>query len=345
MAGLNRLRRLAFVLLLAPAPSLAQPESPRVDTPQVQYRKAHEAINDKRWVDARRLLVDLWSRSHTYDVASSLVFVEYQLGNYAAAANHAAFAIRNAPPIEKPEEIERLKRALDELKHRVGAVTVVVDQPGAEIRVDSEPIGTSPLPADVYVDVGPHWVDVRLPEGIEAKKRVDALAGETYRVELTLASTGASTTTPPPASPAASASTAPATGPSREPAPSRNFAPAIVAGSIGGVALVTGIVSFVISANQDADANERLGKLGGQNPCGAGIEPGRERDCAEISDLADSADTYRAVGFVGLGTAVAAGAVTYVLWPSSRSQPAGVGVTPTVSVTQRGFTAALRGTF
>lgn len=337
---------LSCFVALCSVPARAGDATTGTDSPQVQYRKAHEAIKAKKWDEARRLLLDLWARSHTYDVGSSLVYVENQAQHFAAAANYATFAIKNAPPIEKPEEIERLRAALDELKPRVGAVTVVVNRPGAEVRVDSELVGASPLESDVYVDVGPHQIEARLTDAPPASERVDALAGEKYRVNLTLAPAEPVGPALPAASSAPLAGTPPADS-SSTPTRGRNYAPAIVAASVGGVGLVGGIVAFVVSANKHADADDRLGKLGGQNPCGSGSgsDPARASECSEISDLADGADTFRALGFVGLGTAVAGGALTYALWPRTDGVAKGGVVSPSVAATQHGFFATVRGAF
>jgi len=168
---------LSSIIVLSSTSALADGGTVATDSPQVQYRKAHEAIKTKNWEEARRLLLDLWAHAHTYDVGSSLVYVENQMQHYAAAASYAAFALHNAPPIEKPEEIERLRRALGELEARVGTVTLVVSRPGAEVRMDSDLLGASPLPSDLYVEVGPHFFEARLQGSPPASTRVDALAG------------------------------------------------------------------------------------------------------------------------------------------------------------------------
>lgn len=332
---------LSCVVALASPTALADDAAESADSPQVQYRKAHEAIKAKKWEEARSLLLGLWEHAHTYDVGSSLVFVEYQAQHYAAAANYAAFALQNAPPVEKPEEIDRLRRALEELKARVGTVTVLVNQPGAQIKVDTELAGTSPLGHDVYVDVGPHYFEARLGNHTSASSRVDALAGQTYRVELAVQPEHA----PAVEGDSAASTSGGGTHDSAEPSGDRSYAPAIVAASVGALGLTGGIVSFVISANKHADAQDRLDKLGGTNPCGTGADPSRNAECSEISSLADGSDTFRALGFVGLGTAVAGGVFTYVLWPKRPASSTSWSMKPVVSAGKHGMFAAVRGEF
>jgi hypothetical protein len=336
-----------FVLAFTTAFALATPAfaSPTSDptTPQGQYRRAHEAINEKNWEEARKLLLDLWSQSKTYDVGSSLVFVEYQLGHYAQAATYAAFAIQNAPPIERPEEIDRLRKALDELKQRVGTVTVVVNRPGADVLIDAATVGTSPLSTDVYVDVGPHQIEARIPGSVAVSERVDALAGETYRVELNIQPSAGEAAISSETSSAGARATADGAPPTNPPA--RNYTPAIVTASVGGAALIGGVVAFVVSANKRAEARDGLNELSGLNPCGDGVDAAREARCNEISEQADAADTLRVMGFVGVGAALAAGAATYVLWPNSSSDRVGASIVPTVSSTGAGLFATFHGAF
>jgi hypothetical protein len=319
--------------LLAPAVATADPAPSSATSPRAQYRQAHDAMNAKHWDDALRLLLDLWTQSHTYDVASDLMFVEYHLGNYAAAANYGQFAVRNVPPVADPDESARLRKGLDEVKKRVGAISVSVDRAGAEVRVDATVVGQSPLPSDVYVDVGPHRVSASLGGAVSPESRVDALAGESYKVELALPPAGSSQSPRP--QPALETSTSPPDFPERTP----SYAPAVVAASVGGVALVGGIVALVVSINQHADAQDRLHQLGDPNACGAGMSAENAAACQEIASQADSSHALRTLSFVGFGTAVAAGAVSYVLWPKSGSRAARL--EPRLDVAHHGFFAAL----
>jgi hypothetical protein len=225
-------------------------------------------------------------------------------------------------------------------KQQVGAVKVVVNKPNAQVFLDSQPVGTSPLASNVYVDVGPHVLNARLGDAVAPDAHIDALAGRSYAVELTIEGP------PESASPAPLPPTDPSGGsysPPDQRSTSRNYAPAIVAASVGGVALVGGIASLVVSLNKHADAQHRLDQLGDPNACGPGMSPEHAGACREIADQANSAHTFQALSFVGFGTALAAGAITYVLWPRSGAHTAAL--EPHVNVSRDSFVAALRGSF
>jgi len=160
---------IAALLLAAPAHAAPKKkEDPNYR--QVQYRKAHEAMQAKQWDEARLLLFDLWRRARTYDVAASLGQAEYWLKNYGAGARYIVFALENLPPGEDADTVRRLNAGLEELKKHVGAFQVVVDEPGAEVVLDSELVGTAPLASVVYVDPGPHRLEARLPGRTEGAR-------------------------------------------------------------------------------------------------------------------------------------------------------------------------------
>ena len=87
----------AVVVVVTKASPATAADSP--ESEQARYREAHRAIAKKDWTAARELLLPLWADSPTYDVASSLALVEYQLGDYPMAARHLAFALEHVAPV------------------------------------------------------------------------------------------------------------------------------------------------------------------------------------------------------------------------------------------------------
>jgi predicted Zn-dependent protease len=69
------------------APLSAAAQQPQPTASQAQYRKAYKAMEQGQWSDAKSLLLDLWNKAQTYDVAESLSHVEFHAGNYAPRAN------------------------------------------------------------------------------------------------------------------------------------------------------------------------------------------------------------------------------------------------------------------
>lgn len=80
-------------------------------------------------------------------------------------------------------EIDAARRAeveatLEDLRSRLATVTVTVDVDGAEILLDDEIVGLSPLAESIYVSAGPHVVVARHPEH-GSERRSLSLASQT----------------------------------------------------------------------------------------------------------------------------------------------------------------------
>jgi hypothetical protein len=273
------------------------------------FRQASVASQDGKYEEARRLLLDAWSIRQTYDVASSLAQVEIQLKRYRDAAEHLEFCLRNFAPVESEQTLDQAKRAYAEVKTRVASVKISANRKGAEIFVDGLRVGTDPLPSVIFVEPGRRTLAARI-EGDTAEESLTAVAGKEYVAELELNGRGATATAR-----SGNATDAPIKPPALAHQP--NYAPAVVTASVGGAALVSGVVLLLQSMHKDSQRDDRLDKLPGSNQCGVQSPNGSE--CDEIRSLANDTRTFRALSFVGFGAAAAAGVATYFLWPRSHT--------------------------
>jgi hypothetical protein len=110
-----------------------------------------------------------------------------------------------------------------------------------------------------------------------------------------------------------------------EPAPSHaSLVPVYIAAGVTAVGLGVGIGTLVAAGNKQSDKNDILARLPERPACGQGTP--YVVDCAHVRDLNDQAATLRAVGFVGVGVAVAAaGTATYFLLKHDRRTTAEAG--------------------
>jgi hypothetical protein len=153
----------------------AQPEtSPAADSVRVDYRKALAEMDKGNWQNARTLLLDLFNRSPTFDVAASLGESEAKLGESAKAARHFAFALKNIPPKEKAETTTRIRAGLSSVAGNVATIRLSLNRAEAQIFVDGEQVGSYPALSEVYLSPGKHTLEAR--QGNESEKR-DVQAG------------------------------------------------------------------------------------------------------------------------------------------------------------------------
>jgi hypothetical protein len=299
-AARRQLAVLAFACLTAPsqlalaaAPDSESAAATDANRPRVLYRQAEAAFAAGKIDDARRILLEAWSVRQTYDVAAALGQAELELKLYRDAAEHLDFAVRNFAPLESEVALDGVKNDLRAAKSQVAEVRIAVNEPGAIISVNGKAVGQSPLTASIFLDPGNHAFGAKLADRTQ-DKRMALARGGSYDLQLVI----------PPASALPADTATPA---------DKSYTPPIIAAVAGGVAIGAGIALLVIAGSKDQEREDLLDSLPGTNPCGAGSPSAS--DCAQVSDLADSARNLRTGAIISFGAAVGAGVATYLLWP------------------------------
>jgi hypothetical protein len=330
-------------------PASAAPPAP-AESPQARYRKAHQAIARNDYLAARELLLGLWQESKTYDVATSLGQVEFQLKNYASGATFMAYALAHVTPAEKPERVDTIRTALKELSSKVGTARVSVSHPEAELLVDGKVVDTVTLPADIYLDPGERQLEARHAEAGSAEQVLQVVAGQTYTVDLRL--TGAHPD--PLVTPAPSAATSrpvvqtPQTAEADRPVEAAPPSwPIWISGGV--TAIGVGVaVGFGLAANAAESDWEDLKNQNGDSGC---ADDATSPACRAQRDALDREHRHTTWATVGVGMAGAGAAATLVyvlLWPSPErtSQSArSTHVKPTFDLHRSGASIFVSGSF
>lgn len=258
---------------------------------------------------ARASYLAAWSLKKHWQIAANLADTEIQLGKLRDAAEHAAYYLRNAPA----DRHARGDALLAKAQAGVGTLTVHVDQAGAEVLVDGQAVGTSPLEAPVFVEPGHHTIEARIGSRF-ASIAADAPAGA--RQDVVLAPKESST---PPLR----------DGPSL---------PVIITGSgITAAALVAGTVLAVVAHGKASDASTLLATLppaAAASPCQANANT-----CATINSDRHARDTLSDASmgaFIGAG-AVGLATLGYALFTPKQQQSSGLKVAPLVGSGRGGF--------
>lgn len=119
-----------------------------------------------------------------YNIAQA----QYQLNDYAGALGTLDRYLREAGasvPAARRAEVEREIRTLTE---RTGRLQVESSEPGAEVFVDGELVGTTPLASAVLVSTGSRSIRVTKAGFAAAERRVDIASGETSSLRFDLTS-------------------------------------------------------------------------------------------------------------------------------------------------------------
>ena len=265
---------------------------------------------------ARKLAEEVWGIKKHWQTAAYLAFVECKANRYRNAAEHAAWSLRHYAK-DQPDERKITENVYQLATAQVATIHLKGVGQDATVFVDGQPRDRLFLPDPVFVDPGPHTVEVRRADGATKKQTVAAEAGKTMELDVTPG---------PVAKPvaAATASAPPATStppPTAFETSSRGWSPRtwtlVAEGGLAAVAVGVG-VGFGLRANSlRDDVQSASAALGPSNSCAT-----RSPQCVDFSAAADDHDTaarWANIGLIAGGVLGVATVATFLLWPKSRA--------------------------
>jgi hypothetical protein len=332
-------------VLGAAVPARADDDSTTTAAARERFKEGVTYFDQKQYEKARAAFVQAYALKKHPAVLLNLAQSELRSNHERDAAQHFATYLREATEASPPER-DAAQAGLTSAKAAIGELTLTTDS-DADVSVDGAPQGTAPLPGALYLDPGPHTLQVKKGDRVVTQS-VTVKAGETKDLKLKLAPE------PPPAAAPKPAATAPKTNASEKPAeqvpeeehvhhpgggrePFFHWLLTKPAGVISGGATVLlggGAVGFAIASNMSySDADDiaqqindraRADKVSTQGICvnpNTVLGPGFEAEAARFSDACthrqdsvDRGDSYKTVAtVVGIGAGVMA-VTTVVLY-------------------------------
>jgi hypothetical protein len=258
-----------------------------------------------------------WDLKQSYDIAANLGNLELEQGMPRDAAEHLAFALRTVAVTVPEDRVATIRGLLDRARRLVGAATVKVNIAGAEILVDGQSVGRSPLSGDIFVDPGKRTIEARLSPYVPAKQVVDVARASTVPVELVLVLTA------PSASASASAPPVPTAPPVVTP---KSMVPVGIGVAAAAAGLGVGIVGLVLSGSKAGEVARLQGELalvdkqGNHSVCATAAKPAQ---CADLDSALVSKGSFSNLAIAGFATAGVAtlATVAWALWPGSTPAP------------------------
>ena len=171
-------------LLLLPAPAFAQ-DDVTLAMARERFKEGVGYFDRKDFAKARVAFLQAYALKKHPAVLLNLAQSELRSGHEADAAKHFAQYLREHKDATEAER-QGAETGLTAAKALVAEVTLDVDDIGAEIYVDGDLEGQAPLPGSVYLPPGAHELQAR-KDGRTVSAAVNATAGQTARVRLTLA--------------------------------------------------------------------------------------------------------------------------------------------------------------
>jgi hypothetical protein len=346
----------SFAVASVPTAAFAQPAPTAEEVQQAQARwsEGKAAFEAGNFEAARLAFKQAYSVLPHPAFLQNIGEAELRTGRMVEAARHLSQYLRTAS--SSATQREAAKKSLQKAAERLASVVVETNVDDAEVRVDDEVVGRSPLGSAVwYVDPGEHAVVIRKDGYAEGTGRVYVLSGETKPVTVALSAVSPVV--------GAGAVSAGRTDAGAEPGQAAGAASAVSASTgpgffqprtvvlIGGAALTlvgVGIgTAYAFKTGGDIDAYDtafaQKNAVAGTatNACAAPAGGSASAACRNLRDSADQIDRdrmVRNVSFIAAGVVGAATVVTFLLWrPVRDAAAATVAVAPSVGPQQRGI--------
>ncbi|MDF3066038.1 MAG: Dihydrolipoamide acetyltransferase [Polyangiaceae bacterium] len=366
-------------LVLVPARAQAQ-DDVTLTMARERFKEGVTYFDKKDFAKARVAFLQAYALKKHPAVLLNLAQSELRSGHEADAAKHFAQYLREHKEATEAER-QGAETGLTAAKALVGEVALEVDTAGAEVYVDGDLEGMSPLPGALYLPPGAHQLQAK-KDGKTANGDVTATAGQSSSVSLRLATrpkpSGAGDA-PPPAAPGGEEAPIP-----EESSHRKGFVPWVTStpGAMVGVGLVgAGLIgggAFAFSSKSAYDAADSIQaqiidkavnadrKASSRGVCnepekwlatsplwaGATADARADRarqytdNCDKYNDNVKSGDTFKTLAIVSFAVAGAAavGTVVYYLVDSKETRAAKRGQGPRVVVVpvyQPGFSGGL----
>jgi hypothetical protein len=319
-----------------PAASATAPAPPVPATEADQFFQRGRALHqEKKWTLAEDQYRRAWELEKTFRIAANLALVELKLGEARDAAVHLTFALAHLPADDpKMAEVRaHLEGMRQEALREIGLLTIRAAPTGADVFLDDEPVGKTPLEGPLFVSPGHRVIRVEQPGTRGFVRDLTVEPGGEYDLAVSLEPEQAKAATPDPTPPPIA---------TRREAPRSAVPPRTIVLASGAVlalgATGAGAVFAVQWSSERRHAQELLGEVNAASRPGSACTPGTSslpeacadlrRSVARANDLGERATIAFAIG----GGLAAATVATYFLWPNESahpdSSPHGARITP-----------------
>lgn len=296
-----------------------------------------------QWADAEAMFQAAWNLKQSYDIAGNLGEVELKIGQVREAAEHLAYSLRQFPPTGKDTLRKQIQRFYDEARKEVVAIRVRANIDGAQILLNGQPIGQSPMPNEIYANPGRSTIEARMFGHEPAIATVESAKGWSEEIVLTLK--------PKKEEPVAKPGGAVGAGGAGAGAGGRGFLEGkhsaiwISGAGVAGASLILGIVATAVANGKSTDADAKLSELTALNlPCS---DPRVATRCVEQRDTLASQSTWSnvAVSAFVVGGVAAAATAAYIFWPAPSGGQSAGRVVPVPVASKDGGGVWMIGTF
>ncbi len=187
------MRRVVFVILLALASLTAAPSRParaddaadaKANEANRHFKLGVELYGEQKYSEA---LVEFQRAYEIFphpSVLYNLAVTYRELSEYDQAIVYFERFLSEGPGKVDQARLDGAQKELDDLRARVGTITVTVKPDGAQITVDGKPVGKAPLARPLVRGPGEHVIAATGPGGQTDSKTVTIAAGDAASADL-----------------------------------------------------------------------------------------------------------------------------------------------------------------
>ena len=294
------------------------------------YRRARAAYEKNQFQECKRLL----QSSGPLDPVMTLLLAqaECDLREYRSCATHTRESLKWTG--HKPHIRVGIEAMLAEANREIGSFIITVNVDNAEVSVDGQLVGKTPMADPTYLDLGTRKVSVAKEGYVTVTREVESQKGILLRLNIDIAEASRTETAvgatdfASPKTPIANESPKPKAAAVRDPK-LQSVRPTVAILIAGGVAMVGGLMTglyFNSKARMEYATSAALREKVGQTGCalGGGASPPDCQNLMKHLKDGDQARNYSTVSFAA-GTTILVGTALYWIWPrhpSSRADQA-----------------------
>ena len=149
------------------------------------YYDGVAAAKKKQWESARASFEEAFKLDPRPQIALNLGNAELESGRFCDAAEHLQFFLREEKKAT-PEDRAGIQTLLDKALTKISIIEVTVDTDGAEVFVNDQSRGKTPLSKPICVEPGSYTIEAKHPEREPASQRVAVTAGAKLPLEFKL---------------------------------------------------------------------------------------------------------------------------------------------------------------
>lgn len=178
--------------LLAPSIAYAQPKRPKSvaemlsGQARTQFDLGVRLAERGQWSGARTAFNAAYEASKNPRVLFNVAIAERQMQRFAAAIDLFNRELTEGKGVLSPEEEKDIRAIIAGLESLIGSVVIEVSEPGADVYVDSDRVGQSPLPSALRFPIGKHNVRVSKSGFSDAIDAVEVKPRESAKLTMKL---------------------------------------------------------------------------------------------------------------------------------------------------------------